>query len=170
MMGVTSTRLNVIAGASAAITGALVLLACAPAEVHVSTATLAPIQTTSTTAPVTTAPVTTIPPYYQVQRGDSLMAIATAFGLPLEVIMDYNGIRDRNSIRAGDILKLPQPELVARELPPTVPGQTAPTLPGAETTTTAPPDGAALTELVTTTRPTLPLPPPIPTTSTTVPA
>lgn len=161
----TTTRINVIAATSAVLAGVVVLVACAPDEVHTSTATLAPIQTTSTTAPVSTPPVTTIPPYYEVQRNDTLVAIATAFGLPIEVIMDYNGIRDRNAIRAGDILRLPQPDIVARELPPTVPGQTAPTIPGPDTTATTT-DPLAI-PVIQTTRPTLPLPPPLPTTTTT---
>ena len=161
-MSAPSTRINVLAAVSATVAGIVGLVACAPDEVHTSTHTLAPVQTTSTTAPVTTAPATTIPPYYEVQRNDTLMAIATAFGLPVEVIMDYNGIRDRNAIRVGQILLLPQPEMVARELPPTVPGQTAPTIPQPVLTTTT--DPLAL-PVIQTTRPTLPLPPPLPTTT-----
>ena len=96
--------------------------------------TLPPIVTTSTTT-TTVAPVTTIPEYYEIQRGDTLTEVAVAFGLPVQAIMDLNGITDPDAIQAGQIIALPPANIVATQLPPTAPGQTAPTLPG-ETTTT----------------------------------
>jgi LysM repeat protein len=103
-------------------------------------ATLPPVITTSTST-TTIAPVTTVPTYYEIQRNDTLTKIAVAFGLPVQAIMQLNGITNPDAIQAGQIIQLPSPDIVARSLPPTVPGQTAPTMPG-ETTTT--PDGAAV--------------------------
>lgn len=96
--------------------------------------TLPPIVTTSTVV-VTVPAETTLPRFYEVQRGDTLTEIAVAFGLPVQAIMELNGLTDPNALQAGQILTLPPRSIVATGLPPTVPGQTAPTLPG-ETTST----------------------------------
>jgi LysM repeat protein len=98
--------------------------------------TLPPIVTTSTVV-VTVPTETTLPRFYEVQRGDTLTEIAVAFGLPVQAIMELNGLTDPNDLQAGQMLTLPPRSIVATALPPTVPGQTAPTLPG-ETTTTMP--------------------------------
>lgn len=147
--------MRMLTAVSAAVVVATVvtLSACVPAEDRSSSLTLAPIQTTSTTIPPTVPPSTTIPPYYEVQSGDTLLEIAISFGIPVEVLMDHNGIVDRNAVRAGQILKLPAPESVANTLPPTVPGQTVPTIapvvdPSA--TTTAPVQVAAVPGATTT--------------------
>ena len=61
--------------------------------------------------------------------------IAAAYGLPVQAILDLNGMTDPDQLAAGQIIALPPRDIVATALPPTVPGQTAPTIPG-ETTTT----------------------------------
>jgi len=118
------------------VAGAVALAACGgDGESAVGAGpTLPPIVTTSTTT-TTVAPATTIPEYYRIQRHDTLTKIAAAFGVPVQAIMDLNGITNPDSIQAGQIIALPSAAIVATELPPTVPGQTAP--PG-ETTTTPP--------------------------------
>jgi LysM repeat protein len=90
-------------------------------------ATLPPIQTT-TTLPVTVAPTTTQPRFYKIQPGDTLGKIATAFGLPIQAIMEKNKLTDPDKIYAGQILELPiASEIVVTSLPPvtTVAGPTA---------------------------------------------
>ena len=53
-----------------------------------------------------------------VQPGDTLAKIAAAFGLPIQAIMELNGIVDPNNIEAGQILQLPLPsEIVVTSLP-----------------------------------------------------
>ncbi|WP_116995720.1 LysM peptidoglycan-binding domain-containing protein [Desertimonas flava] len=117
------------------VVGGVVLASCAKDDTPSSSPALPPIVTT---APPTTPPpsvATTLPQYYEVQRGDTLTKIAAAYGLPVQAILELNGMTDPDQLAAGQILALPSRDIVANALPPTVPGQTAPTLPG-ETTTT----------------------------------
>jgi LysM repeat protein len=106
--------------------------------------TLPPIATSSTTS-TTVAAATTLPQYYEVKRGDTLTLIAAAYSIPVQALMNANEITNPDDIAAGQFLVIPRREdIVAVELPPTVPGQTAPPMPtlaGATTvplTTTAP--------------------------------
>ncbi len=46
---------------------------------------------------------------YVVQPGDTLAAIALRFNVPLETLMDTNGIRDPNWIAVGRVLTIPPP-------------------------------------------------------------
>ena len=94
--------------------------------------TLPPIQTTTTTT-TTLAPSTTQARFYEVQSGDTLTKIAVAFGLPIQAIMQANGIVDPNSIQVGQILELPDAAaIVATSLPAPPPSSAAD--PGASTT------------------------------------
>ena len=106
---------------------AMAAASCSDGDDLDASETLAPIQTTSTTS--TTLPATTTQPqYYEVQSGDTLTKIASAFGLPIPAIMELNGIVDPNAIQAGQILQLPvASEIVVTSLPPitTVAGPTA---------------------------------------------
>ena len=102
----------------------------------------APIQTTAAVT-VTVAAATTLPQYYRVQRGNTLTEIAASYGIPVAAIMQLNGLTNADDIFAGQILAIPPRDIVASVLPPTVPGQTAPTVaptvpaaPAATTTTT----------------------------------
>ncbi len=79
------------------------------------------------------------------QRGDTLTLIAAAYSIPVQALMNANQLTNPDDIAAGQFLIIPRREdIVAVELPPTVPGQTAPPMPtlaGATTvplTTTAP--------------------------------
>jgi len=111
--------------------GSAILSACGGEPVGPGAGpTLPPIVTTSTTTSTTLAPLDDMQEYYEVQRGDTLTEIAVAFRVPVQAIMELNGMTDPDDLFAGQILQLPSPDIVARQLPPTVPGQTAPTLPG----------------------------------------
>ena len=68
--------------------------------------TLPPIETTTTTTtlPATT---TTYPDVYEIQPGETLGTIALKFGTTIEVLVQLNGIRNRNDVQAGQKLKLP---------------------------------------------------------------
>ena len=114
----------------------LVLASCSDDDDDASArATLPPIETTTTVA-TTIAVTTTQPRFYEVQQGDTLTEIAVAFGLPIALIMEKNGIVNPDQIFAGQILELPNAsEVVVTSLPP------APTtsLAGVAPTTTAAP-------------------------------
>lgn len=100
--------------------------------------TLPPIQTSSTTS-TTVVVATTLPEYYEIQRGDTLTEIAAAFQIPVQALMKANEITNPDAIQAGQFLIIPRREnIVADQLPPTVPGQTPPPMPTAAATTSAP--------------------------------
>lgn len=100
--------------------------------------TLPPIQTSSTTS-TTVVVATTLPEFYEIQRGDTLTEIAAAFQIPVQALMKANEITNPDAIQAGQFLIIPRREdIVADQLPPTVPGQTPPPMPTAAATTSAP--------------------------------
>jgi len=107
--------------------GGVVMTACGGNEIPTDGATLAPIQTTVAVT-VTVVSATTLPQYYRVQRGNTLTEIAASYGIPVAAIMQLNGLTNPDDIFAGQILAIPPRDIVASVLPPTVPGQTAPTL------------------------------------------
>lgn len=90
-----------------------------------------------TTTPVTTTVIvaTTLPKYYEVQSGDTLFAIAAAYSIPVQALLNANPeVASPDDIQAGQFLVIPPREgLVADQLPATAPGQTAPPMPAAAT-------------------------------------
>jgi LysM repeat protein len=82
-----------------------------------------PPRATFTPAPATPAPtptptLTPTPIVYQVQSGDTLLAIAIEFGISAEAIQEANGIVDPRRLQIGQELIIPGPE-VDEEQPPT---------------------------------------------------
>ena len=72
--------------------------------------------------PTTTIDVSTSLPQvtvYFVKEGDSLGAIANAFNVDLDQVMEINGITDKNRIEVGQAIKIPQQRIVIAELPTT---------------------------------------------------
>ena len=67
---------------------------------------LPPIATTTTTTTVL-ATTTTYPEVYTIQPGETLGKIALKFGTTIEVLVQINGIRNRNDVQAGQQLTLP---------------------------------------------------------------
>lgn len=113
-------------------------VACSDDDGAGAGATLPPIATTTTIPPTVPPPPTTQPRFYEVQSGDTLIEIAAAYGLPIQAVMEMNGIVDQNKIFAGQILELPlASEIVATTLPP-VPGA-APVATGVPPTSAAAP-------------------------------
>jgi LysM repeat protein len=125
-----------VRGLGASFVVALAVVAgCSDDDDPTARATLPPIETT-TTVPTTIPSTTTQPRFYEVQQGDTLTEIAVAYGLPIALIMEKNGIVDANQIYAGQILELPlASEVVSTSLPP---GPTTSLAGGAATTTSAP--------------------------------
>jgi hypothetical protein len=72
--------------------------------------------------PTTTIDVSTSLPLitvYIAQEGDSLLAIANAFNVDLEQMMEINGITDKNHVEVGQAIKIPPQRIVITELPTT---------------------------------------------------
>jgi len=75
-----------------------------------------------TFAPTTTIDVSTSLPLitvYIAQEGDSLGAIANAFNVDLDQMMEINGITDKNHVEVGQAIKIPPQRIVIVELPTT---------------------------------------------------
>ena len=118
-----------VLGATVGTSAALVLIvgACSNDDDGTADATLPAIQTT-TSITTTIPPTTSQPRFYEIQSGDTLIEIAAAFGLPVQAVMEANGITDANVIFAGQIITLPlASEIVVTSLPPitTLPQATA---------------------------------------------
>ena len=79
---------------------------------------LPPLPTVTTT----TIPPSTLPPFYDVQAGDTLQSIAEKLGVSVAALVAANGLTDPDRIQAGQRLNVPQ-------LPPQ-PATTATTVPG----------------------------------------
>jgi LysM repeat protein len=62
--------------------------------------------------------LTPTPIVYQIQSGDTLLAIAAEFGVSSEAIQEANGIIDPRRLQIGQSLIIPRPEIDA-EQPPT---------------------------------------------------
>lgn len=78
--------------------------------------------------PTTTIDVSTSLPLitvYIVQEGDSLGAIANAFNVDLDQMMEINGITNKNHVEVGQAIKIPPQRIVITELPTTT--STSPT-------------------------------------------
>jgi len=72
--------------------------------------------------PTTTIDVSTSLPLitvYIAQEGDSLLAIANAFNVDLDQMMEINGITDKNHVEVGQAIKIPPQRIVITELPTT---------------------------------------------------
>jgi LysM repeat protein len=65
---------------------------------------LPPLPTVTTT----TIPPSTLPPYYDVQQGDTLQGIAQKLGVPLAALVAANRITNPDRIEAGQRLVVPR--------------------------------------------------------------
>jgi LysM repeat protein len=66
---------------------------------------LPPLPTVTTT----TTPTTTIPPFYVVQKGDTLTSIAKKFHVSIAAIVAANKLANPDKVEAGQRLALPRP-------------------------------------------------------------
>lgn len=108
----------VVIGVAAAVGG------CGTTD-EASRQTLPPIRSTVAT---TTTTSTTIPPgqrFYTVKSGDTLGKIAESFEVPVQAIVDLNGLASPDDIQAGQTLEIPSGVTLITELPPG-PGTSAP--------------------------------------------
>jgi LysM repeat protein len=79
--------------------------------------TLPPIRTTIV---VTTSSTSTIPPgqrFYMVKSGDTLGNIAASFQVTVQSIVDANGLKNPDDIKAGQTIEIPSGIVVVQQLP-----------------------------------------------------
>jgi LysM repeat protein len=73
---------------------------------------------------------------YRIASGDTLAGLAIRFNSTVQKIMELNGIKNENDIKAGDTIKIPVN--IATPIPTATEGTTYPTLAIPATATTAP--------------------------------
>jgi LysM repeat protein len=114
---------------------------------------------TATTPPAATAtPAASATPRvvrYTAQPGDTLFAVALAYGVTVDQLMAVNGLTNRNLLYAGQVLVIPGPGVevppsptpAATDTPAATPTPAATATP-APTATPLPPDGTLVTYVV----------------------
>lgn len=84
----------------------------APSTAAAPVATAVPTATVPAPTPAPAPSATTTGPRfaeYTVQRGDVLLAIAQRYGVTVKDIMAHNEIPNPDSLRVGQVLRIPQP-------------------------------------------------------------
>lgn len=95
------------------------------------------VEAANTQPPTPTDSPTPVPPLvYTVQEGDTLLAIAQAYGITVEEIVEANGLADPNMLSIGQELIIPN---VPAPPSPSEPSAEAPTEASDEPSPTAPP-------------------------------
>ncbi|HWM20973.1 MAG TPA: LysM domain-containing protein [Ilumatobacteraceae bacterium] len=79
---------------------------------------LPPIRTTTTTITTSTT-ISTDRIFYTVKRGEFLSLIAEAFDVPVQEIVELNGLTDANDIQAGQTIEIPTGVVLVSDLPST---------------------------------------------------
>ena len=97
-----------------------------PTATRIVMSAAATLRPTATPAPYTPAPtatptITPTPVIYAIQRGDTLMAIASQFGVAMHDLQDVNGITDPRSLQVGQELIIPTEEDVGDRTPTPAP-------------------------------------------------
>lgn len=97
-----------------------------PTATRAPTVAVATLRPTATPAPYTPAPtatptITPTPVIYAIRRGDTLLAIASRFGVTIHDLQDVNGIVDPRSLQVGQELIIPTGEDVAEQTPTPAP-------------------------------------------------
>lgn len=92
-----------------------------PAATLSITPTMTPTQTlvaTVTLTPTVTPTLTATPEFiaYAMKSGDTLLGIASTYGIPLEAILKANGLTGREVLKAGQTLRLPTAGLKPEQL------------------------------------------------------
>jgi LysM repeat protein/ribosomal protein L40E len=99
-------------------------------------------------SPITLTPVALpVTITHQVQPGETLSGIAERYGVPIERLMEANGIEDPSLVQEGQELVIPLGTPTPTPMPTTTPGPTAtPTPPYGAPILLAPPDGTIFGE------------------------
>jgi LysM repeat protein len=92
--------------------------ACGENDGDAADEVLPPIRTTTTTITTSTT-VNTNRIFYTVKAGEFLSLIAESFGVPVQAIVELNGLTDANDIQAGQTIEIPTGVVLVSELPST---------------------------------------------------
>jgi LysM repeat protein len=92
--------------------------ACGTGDDGTADEVLPPIRTTTTTTSTSTT-LNTNRIFYTVKPGEYLSTIADGFGVPVQAIVDLNGLADPNDIQAGQTIEIPTGVVLIDELPTT---------------------------------------------------
>ncbi len=79
---------------------------------------LPPIRTT-TTMTTTSTTISTDRIFYEVKPGEFLSTIAEGFDVPVQAIVELNGLADPNDIQAGQTIEIPTGVVLVADLPTT---------------------------------------------------
>ena len=79
---------------------------------------LPPIRTTTTTTSTSTT-VNTNRIFYTIKEGEFLSNIAEGFDVPVQAIVELNGLADPNDIQAGQTIEIPTGVVLVADLPTT---------------------------------------------------
>jgi LysM repeat protein len=101
-----------------AIALAIGIPACGADDGAAADEVLPPIRTTTTTTTTSTT-ISTDRKFYTVKRGEYLSIIAESFGVPVQAIVDLNGLADANDIQAGQTIEIPTGVVLIENLPST---------------------------------------------------
>jgi LysM repeat protein len=102
----------------AALALAIAIGACGDDDGAADDEILPPIRTTTTTATTSTT-VSTDRIFYTIKRGETLSAIAEGFDVPVQAIVELNGLADPNDIQAGQTIEIPTGVVLVSEIPTT---------------------------------------------------
>ena len=79
---------------------------------------LPPIRTTTTTTTTSTT-ISTERKFYEIKSGETLSVIAESFDVPVQAIVELNGLADPNDIQAGQTIEIPTGVVLVSDLPST---------------------------------------------------
>ncbi len=96
----------------------IVLGACGEGDDETADEILPPIRTTTTTTTTSTT-ISTDRIFYTVKQGDFLSNIAESFDVPVQAIVQLNGLADPNDIQAGQTIEIPTGVVLVSDLPTT---------------------------------------------------
>lgn len=96
----------------------VVVAACGDDDGAGADEVLPPIRTTTTTTTTSTT-ISTDRIFYEVKSGDFLSHIAESFGVPVQAIVELNGLTDANDIQAGQTIEIPTGVVLITDLPST---------------------------------------------------
>jgi LysM repeat protein len=95
-----------------------VVAACGEDEGAGADDALPPIRTTTTTTTTSTT-ISTDRIFYEVKPGEFLSTIAEGFDVPVQAIVELNGLADPNDIQAGQTIEIPTGMVLVADLPTT---------------------------------------------------
>ncbi len=96
----------------------IVVAACGEGDDDAADEILPPIRTT-TTSSTTSTTLNTNRIFYTVKQGDFLSNIAESFDVPVQAIVELNGLADPNDIQAGQTIEIPTGVVLVANLPTT---------------------------------------------------